>query len=87
MMLQRTQLGLDSMSLTQLRGFLKMEFDLDLEEAELFDEETTLRTILAQLGVAEKTEDDDASSGGGAGGTAHPSTCKVVFCWCCKSSV
>ena len=75
------------MSLTQLRGFLKMEFDLEIEEAELFDEETTLRTILTQLGVSEETEGGGDAADGGPGGNARPSTCQVVFCWCCKSSV
>jgi len=39
------ELGMDSMALTQLKGVLQVSYNTDMEEIELFDQETTLETV------------------------------------------
>ena len=80
------------MAITQLRGFLKQRFDVEVEEAELFDEDCTLAIILGKLGVdepnGEGVEAADAEAPAAAAETPagrqlNQSTTKTVFCWCC----
>ena len=45
-------LGMDSMALTQFRGILANDYDFEMEEAELFEETTTLSKIVARISGA-----------------------------------
>jgi acyl carrier protein len=60
-----SELGLDSMGLTQLRGILQNKFDVSVEEPELFDEGMTLNKLVLRI----QNKDAVKSGGGSAAAT------------------
>ena len=55
-------LGMDSMALTQLRGILANTYGFEMEEAELFDEATTLSKIVARISGGDVPRGSTASA-------------------------
>ena len=58
------ELGMDSMGLTQLKGMIEATFGVEVEDELLFDEDTTISTIVAAIGTAQ-------AAGGGVVATAN----------------
>ena len=88
------KLGLDSMALTQMRGSMKVNFDFEIEEQYLFEDDTTLRKIIQALEKDEKifnpdapwstTENDVKSCKTQAVTQDRPSTSVSSFLICCS---